>query len=404
MPQYDEAQRIEMLIRKHLRQVYTALPGFITAVKPEDMKAKVKITRTTAYDEPLETGWLDIKTLYAGEGHGFCLVPYVGDECTVLFQDKNLNDGFVLPMSFNNVDKPPLGHVPLRIGDCLLRHKTGAMFLMDKDGNIELWESSGNNTVMFKKHIRHQTTEGHEVAMQNNRFLNDDKKKEEKSWVEVTHDNKHLVIQKRKVVKYLMGGNPYFCPYDVEQEAKSLGIDLTVPYDSVRDLQEKIELVKAGVEPANKPQSQEDDEKVKIAGADSFDKEEEQRAVFDDMHKYIHEFSNGIILDLNTDQTTATGADKQNHQESLKVIYNSQLQQLTKIKTQVMPNESSVILRAYCKNSDGVMCMAGFDIICDANGPRIDQIIRADTEGLEFQKEVKRLEDEIGEKWEEEKE
>ena len=148
MPQYDEVQRIEMMIRKHLKQVYTALPGFITAVKPDGMKAKVRITRTTAYDEPLETGWIHIKALYAGEGHGFCLVPYVGDECTVIFHDKSLNDGFVLPMSFNNVDKPPQGHVPLRIGDCLLKHKTGAMFLMDKDGNIELWESSGNNTVM----------------------------------------------------------------------------------------------------------------------------------------------------------------------------------------------------------------------------------------------------------------
>ena len=141
----DELNRTELIIRKHIKNIYTALPGTITKVDPVKMMAQVKISRTEPYG-PLETGWLKIKTLYAGKDYGLAFVPYVNDECVVCFQNKKLNDGFILVFAWSESNPPPEHDLPLRIGDCLLKHKKGTWILLDKDGNIKVFHKTG--TVM----------------------------------------------------------------------------------------------------------------------------------------------------------------------------------------------------------------------------------------------------------------
>lgn len=141
----DELRRTESIVKKYIKNIYTALPGTITKIDPIKMLAQVKISRTEPYG-PLETGWLKIKSLYAGKDYGLAFVPYVNDECVVCFQDKKLNDGFILVFAWSESNPPPKHDVSLRIGDCLLKHKKGTWILLDKDGNIKVFHKTG--TVM----------------------------------------------------------------------------------------------------------------------------------------------------------------------------------------------------------------------------------------------------------------
>lgn len=141
----DELRRTESIVKKYIKNIYTALPGTITKIDPIKMLAQVKISRTEPYG-PLETGWLKIKSLYAGKDYGLAFVPYVNDECVVCFQDKKLNDGFILVFAWSESNPPPEHDVSLRIGDCLLKHKKGTWILLDKDGNIKVFHKTG--TVM----------------------------------------------------------------------------------------------------------------------------------------------------------------------------------------------------------------------------------------------------------------
>lgn len=393
---FDNAKLIEMMVRKGLKAVYTSLPGVVTAVKPAEMMAKAKISRTSRDSEPLETGWLKINTLYAGEGHGLCLVPYVGDECAVVFHDKNLNDGFIMPFSFNAVDEPPEGHVPLRIGDCLLKHKTGAMALMDKDGNIELWQAIKNNVVMFDGFIRGTVIDGHEFAIQNRFVTNTRDKKKEQSWAKLKHGNQTFVVHRKKYVIYEQQPNPFFCPYDMEQEAKDAGLDLALPFESLSSLSAHIFMAKEGTSDRMKAPTEalpgvgdsepEEEQKVKIEGGDAItDKEQEvEKVVTTNQMKYVDQGGDGILIDMLSNVVSEKAGDKTEWQEIYKAIYNPKWGQITVTLQRVLEGESLIQLRTYA-NIPGVgMGEAGLDIKVNASGPKVEIIQQLDQEGKHY--------------------
>jgi hypothetical protein len=190
---------IENLIDGKLKTVYTALPARVTSVDPENMKVKVLIFRTIS-EEPLETGWIPLRSLYAGEKHGLCMIPYVDDECVILFQDKNLNDAFVLPMSFNkeNAKPPTTPEGKLKIGDILLQHKSGTYVYINPEGFVEVFEKEGNKVKMTDGYIQSITRDGQEVQTQNKCNVSDGTDKVLKQWTLLKTGDETLVLQDKR--------------------------------------------------------------------------------------------------------------------------------------------------------------------------------------------------------------
>ncbi len=193
------SHEIENLIDGKLKTVYTALPGRISSVDPENMKVKVLIFRTMS-EEPLETGWIPLRSLYAGEKHGLCMIPYVEDECVILFQDKNLNDAFVLPLCFNkeNAKPPKSPEGKLRIGDILLQHKSGTYVYINPEGFVEVFEKEGNKIRMTDGYIQTITRDGQEMQTQNKCNVSDGANKVLKQWTLLKTGAETLVLQDKR--------------------------------------------------------------------------------------------------------------------------------------------------------------------------------------------------------------
>lgn len=341
----DNIEITELMIKKALKKVYTSLPAVITAVDPPNMKVKVRIRRTEALPDILETGWINLRALYAGAGHGLCLIPYVNDECILMFNDKNLNDAYVIPMSFDDTDKPPIGHVPLRVGDCLLKHKTGAMILMDKDGNIELWQQIGNHFVLFDGFLKGATINDEIFSLQRKNTQHYADRKEVKEWTHLQDKDLHFVIQKREMTKY-SNGNPDYCPID---------------------------------NPEGDP-----------AGGGG----EVLSVINDEMFKFIQDGALFTNLDIFTNQSS----ENSTKQRSYRATYNKSFNSIVKIETKIEQSEARIEIRAYRPDVEG-MKIAGLDIWVDDLGPHIEQIQQGDGSHIEFNKELAIIEREKNEEW-----
>ncbi len=126
----DALELIKHAGRQQAEQLMVASTGWITSVDPVKYMAKVML-------EPLgvETGWLPIGTLYAGNGFGLVALPDDGTEVTVIFEMGNVNVGKILLFNFNDTDAPPSGLQP---GEAWLVHKSGSALKFHADGSVDL--------------------------------------------------------------------------------------------------------------------------------------------------------------------------------------------------------------------------------------------------------------------------
>lgn len=111
--------------------------GLVTSYDPDLYAVKVKIQ-----PENVETGWLSIGTLMAGQGWGIYFGPTQGDQATILFQEGDREVGFCIGYMANEVDVPP--HV--ESGEMHFIHKGGAFLKFLQDGKIHShgeWQHDG---------------------------------------------------------------------------------------------------------------------------------------------------------------------------------------------------------------------------------------------------------------------
>ncbi len=104
--------------------------GTITSVDPQTYMAKVML-------QPygVETGWLPIASIAAGNGWGFFHLPPDNSEVTVDFIGGDANNGRVRGIYSNETDAPPAG---LAQGEVMLQHSSGTMLHFDASGNLNI--------------------------------------------------------------------------------------------------------------------------------------------------------------------------------------------------------------------------------------------------------------------------
>ena len=92
--------------------------------------------------ENIETGWLPIAVMMAGQGWGVYFGPSVNDQAILLFQEGDKEVGFCIGYLPSDIDPPP--HVPPT--EVHLVQKTGAFVKLLADGTISL-QSDANTFV-----------------------------------------------------------------------------------------------------------------------------------------------------------------------------------------------------------------------------------------------------------------
>ena len=79
--------------------------GIVTNNKDDEKQGRVKV-KFPALDEQLESDWLRIATPNAGPPRGVLMLPQVGDEVLVGFENGDTRRGYVLGSLWNGKDKP----------------------------------------------------------------------------------------------------------------------------------------------------------------------------------------------------------------------------------------------------------------------------------------------------------
>lgn len=83
----------------------------------------------------VETGWLRIGVLYAGNGFGFVAVPPEGQAVKVIFDMGDKSSGTVVCDVYNDIDVPP----PLStVDDVCFVHKSGSKLYFHDSGEIDV--------------------------------------------------------------------------------------------------------------------------------------------------------------------------------------------------------------------------------------------------------------------------
>lgn len=137
----DLVELVQHLIEQRVSGLSIGLSGTITSVDPGTHRAKVLLDLAG-----VETNWLPIGTMLAGNGFGVQALPVDGTHVTVLFEggDGNgadqYNVGKILLYDYNAVDVVP--STTLQPGEILMTSIGKASVKMDAQGMMTLNEGS----------------------------------------------------------------------------------------------------------------------------------------------------------------------------------------------------------------------------------------------------------------------
>lgn len=99
--------------------------GLVSSYDPDAYAVKVKLQ-----PEDVETGWLPITTLMAGNGWGVYFGPSIGDQASVAFQEGDRETGWCTGFLPSDEDRPPR----VESGEMHLVHSSGDYIKFTADG------------------------------------------------------------------------------------------------------------------------------------------------------------------------------------------------------------------------------------------------------------------------------
>jgi len=147
--------------------------GKIISYNPEDYLVQVLI------DEPIpgndetsipsiQTWWIQIMSLWVGNGWGLFCTPTLGANCIVLFQDGSYQSPIGAIPIFNDISRGL--NVPS--GECWLVHQTGSYIKLTNDGGISI---NSNSTKLGNLHdgVLHNLVTDALISLFNNHVHSD---------------------------------------------------------------------------------------------------------------------------------------------------------------------------------------------------------------------------------------
>lgn len=131
----DLFQQMRLQGGRHVQQISRTRMGKVTSYDPDRYAVKVKLL-----PEGNESGWIPLSAGHVGSGFGAFIAPNIGEQIEVAYQEGDGETGRVVGRIPSNKDhKPPR----VEAGEFLYKHKDGATFKLDKDGNAILTQGGG---------------------------------------------------------------------------------------------------------------------------------------------------------------------------------------------------------------------------------------------------------------------
>ncbi len=129
------------------------VPAIVSNNNDPDGMGRVKI-KYPWLDDAQESWWARVATMGGGGTRGFYILPEVGDEVLVAFEQGDINQPYVIGNLYNGKDKPPTQTVASgKVKERLIQTRTGHKIRMvDEDGGdnfIEIIDANGSTSIKF---------------------------------------------------------------------------------------------------------------------------------------------------------------------------------------------------------------------------------------------------------------
>lgn len=132
-------------------RIYGVVVGVVTNNQDPDGLGRVKVTFPWLSDDN-ESNWARVMAPMAGGGRGFYMLPEVGDEVLVVFEQGRFDHPYVLGALWNGVDAPPADNGDGRNNLRVIRSRSGhTITLDDTEGaeKITVADGAGKSSVVL---------------------------------------------------------------------------------------------------------------------------------------------------------------------------------------------------------------------------------------------------------------
>ena len=152
-------------------QSETVFKGVAVAVvtdnKDPDKLCRVKV-RYPGQDGADKSSWARLAVPMAGNDSGLVLIPEIGDEVLVAFENGDLRFPYVLGALWNGKGKPPLANSDGKNDRRMLKTRKGHRLLFDDGarGAVELAHVDGRRVVLDDHGIRIEDAAGNQVSLE----------------------------------------------------------------------------------------------------------------------------------------------------------------------------------------------------------------------------------------------
>jgi uncharacterized protein involved in type VI secretion and phage assembly len=118
--------------------------ALVTQNKDGDGLCRVKV-RYPWHDKPRKSYWARVSVPMAGKGRGTVLIPEIGDEVLVAFEQGDLRFPYVLGGLWNGQDNPPLANADGKNDKRIIKSRKKHYLLFDdgEQGIVELAHENG---------------------------------------------------------------------------------------------------------------------------------------------------------------------------------------------------------------------------------------------------------------------
>lgn len=129
------------------------VPAIVTNINDPNQMGRVKV-KYPWLDDAQESWWARVSTMGGGGTRGFLILPEVGDEVLVAFEQGDINKPYVLGNLYNGKDAPPTHAIAGgKVKERIIQTRTGHKIRMvDEDGGdnfIEIIDAKGNTSIKF---------------------------------------------------------------------------------------------------------------------------------------------------------------------------------------------------------------------------------------------------------------
>jgi uncharacterized protein involved in type VI secretion and phage assembly len=134
------------------QKIYGLMRGVVTANQDaEDKLGRVQVT-FVGLPGKVVSDWARISTPLAGKDYGLCVIPNIGDEVLVMFENGDVDKPYITGIVWNGKNLPPYSNADGNNDMRQIKSRSGHLIMFNDNADkpmLVIQDSTGNNKITF---------------------------------------------------------------------------------------------------------------------------------------------------------------------------------------------------------------------------------------------------------------